>query len=134
GVYNLAEHSLRLFQGDSKTTVEDSIVIEGVDDPRIKGFVGEDLAATLRSDVHLIEGVYDRLDVSRYLAGEISPVFFGSAVNNFGVSELLNCFVEVAPSPGPRETDKGTVKPDDAAFSGFVFKIHANLDPRHRDR
>jgi peptide chain release factor 3 len=134
GVYNLAEHSLRLFTGESKTTVEESLTIKGVEDPEIESYVGKDFASQLRADVHLIEGVYDRLDVSKYLSGEVSPVFFGSAVNNFGVSELLDCFVEIAPSPRPRETDKGTVKPEDASFSGFVFKIHANLDPRHRDR
>jgi peptide chain release factor 3 len=134
GVYNLGENSLRLFQGDSKTTVEDSITIKGVDDPAIETYLGEDFTNALRSDVHLIEGVYDRLDEKKYLAGELSPVFFGSAVNNFGVSELLDCFVEIAPSPGPRETDAGTVKPEDPKFSGFVFKIHANLDPKHRDR
>jgi peptide chain release factor 3 len=134
GVYDLSENSLRLFQGESKTTVGESIVIKGVDDPKIEDYLGQDFAFELRADVHLIEGVYEKLDVDRYLAGELSPVFFGSAVNNFGVSELLDCFVETAPSPGKRETDKGLVNPEDRKFSGFIFKIHANLDPRHRDR
>jgi peptide chain release factor 3 len=134
GVYDLSKQSLNLFVGDSKTTVEEIITITDIGDKQIEARVGVDFAAQLRADVELLNGVYDELDVQKYLAGEISPVFFGSAVNNFGVNELLDCFVEIAPPPRPRETDHGTVKPDDKKFSGFVFKIHANLDPKHRDR
>jgi peptide chain release factor 3 len=133
-VFDLNNHSLNLFQGTSKTTVEDIITFDDVNDKQIDKMVGTDFAEQLRTDEHLINGVYDRLDEEKYLQGIISPVFFGSAVNNFGVKELLDCFVEVAPSPRERETDSGTVKPDDEKFSGFIFKIHANLDPRHRDR
>jgi peptide chain release factor 3 len=78
--------------------------------------------------------VYDPLDLDAYRAGQVAPVFFGSAFNNFGVREVLDTFVRIAPPPGPRETDQGTVSPEDPAFSGFIFKIHANLDPNHRDR
>src|ERR1043166_6185206 len=134
GVYDLNRHALDLFQGASKTTVEDIITIANIDDQRIDQRVGEDFASQLRADVHLIEGIYDPLNIERYLQADISPVFFGSAVNNFGVRELLDCFVEIAPSPRERDTDKGIVHPEDEAFSGFVFKIHANLDPSHRDR
>jgi peptide chain release factor 3 len=134
GVYNLSEKSLSLFQGESKTRVEDTIKITDISDKQIDRSVGEDFAEQLRADVDLIDGVYDPLNVEKYLEGQISPVFFGSAVNNFGIHELLDCFVEIAPSPKERETDKGIVKPEDPKFSGFVFKIHANLDPRHRDR
>jgi peptide chain release factor 3 len=134
GVYDLTESKLNLFQGDSKTTVEEIVTISDINDSLIDQRVGTDFASQLRSDVHLIEGVYDPLDVGNYLGGQISPVFFGSAVNNFGISELLDCFVEIAPYPRERETDQGVVKPDDPKFSGFVFKIHANLDPKHRDR
>lgn len=134
GVFDLAQESLNLFQGESKTTVEETVKITDLNDPQIAANVGEDFAEQLRADVDLINGVYDPLDVDKYLNGGVSPVFFGSAVNNFGIRELLDCFVEIAPSPGPRETDQGLVRPEDPKFSGFVFKIHANLDPKHRDR
>jgi len=134
GVYDLSKHSLNLFTGESKTTVEEVIEITDIKDEQIDKKVGVDFAAQLRADVELLNGVYDELNVKNYLAGQISPVFFGSAVNNFGIQELLNCFVEIAPSPKERETDQGVVKPEDKKFSGFVFKIHANLDPKHRDR
>ena len=134
GVYNLAEESLNLFQGESKTTVEEVLKITDIQDPQIEAAVGENFAGQLRADVDLINGVYDRLDAKKYLDGDLSPVFFGSAVNNFGIKELLDCFVDIAPSPRPRDTDGGIVNPEDPKFSGFVFKIHANLDPKHRDR
>lgn len=134
GVYDLSKQSLNLFQGESKTTVEEILKIKDITDPQIEKRLGADFAEQLRADVDLINGVYDELDVQKYLQGQISPVFFGSAVNNFGIHELLDCFVEIAPSPAPRETDKGLVRPEDPKFSGFVFKIHANLDPKHRDR
>ncbi|MBA3663024.1 MAG: peptide chain release factor 3 [Bacteroidetes bacterium] len=134
GVYNLTAKSLNLFQGDSKTTVEETLTINDINDKQIDQRVGVDFAAQLREDVDLIDGVYDTLNTQKYLDGQISPVFFGSAVNNFGIHELLDCFVEIAPGPKERDTDKGLVKPDDKKFSGFIFKIHANLDPKHRDR
>jgi peptide chain release factor 3 len=96
--------------------------------------VGEDFANELREEVELVNGVYNELDVSQYLSGEVAPVFFGSALNNFGVQELLNTFIEIAPEPRGRESDVGLISPTDNKFSGFVFKIHANLDPKHRDR
>jgi peptide chain release factor 3 len=96
--------------------------------------LGEDAAIQLRGDIDLIEGVYDPFDKKAYQAGQIAPVFFGSAFNNFGVKEVLDAFVGIAPPPGPRPTDQGEVEPDDPKFSGFIFKIHANLDPNHRDR
>lgn len=134
GVYNLQIQSLSLFQGDSKTTVEDTLEIGDINSKEIEKNIGENFAEQLRTDVDLIDGVYDQLNQQNYLNGKISPVFFGSAVNNFGIKELLDCFVEIAPSPKERETDAGIVKPADQKFSGFVFKIHANLDPKHRDR
>ena len=87
-----------------------------------------------RQDVELIEGTHNPFDVNAYLQGELAPVFFGSAINNFGVKELLDTFTEIAPTPGSRPTDQRVVNPEEKDFSGFVFKIHANLDPRHRDR
>ncbi len=134
GVYDLYSHGLRLFD-PGKTKVEQSSTrIDGVNDPQLDALVGEDPAAELRSNIELIEGVYEPLNVDAYRKGRIAPVFFGSAFNNFGVKEVLDAFVGIAPPPGPRPTDKGEVLPEDPMFSGFVFKIHANLDPNHRDR
>ena len=134
GVYDLYDHDLKLFES-IKTKVEDrSLRIDDLKDTRLDAAIGEDLAATLRHDVDLINGVFDTFDVEAYRAARIAPVFFGSAFNNFGVKETLDTFTRIAPQPGPRPTDQGIVKPDDATLSGFVFKIHANLDPNHRDR
>jgi peptide chain release factor 3 len=88
----------------------------------------------LRQDVELIEGVYDTFNDQLYRDGQLAPVFFGSAVNNFGVQELLDTFIRLAPAPRPRSADKRIIDPTEQKFSGFVFKIHANIDPRHRDR
>src|SRR5690606_15331959 len=99
-----------------------------------RSYVGETNAKQLRADVELIEGVYPEFSVDEYLKGEVAPVFFGSAVNNFGVKELLDTFITVAPPPVPRDTNVRTIQPDESKFSGFVFKIHANMDPKHRNR
>ena len=134
GVYDLYGKGLRLFD-PGKTKVEDtSISIADLGTTELEQHIGADAASELRADVELIEGVYDPLSVSDYRAARIAPVFFGSAFNNFGVKEVLNAFIGIAPPPGPRPTDQGEVKPDDPKFSGFIFKIHANLDPNHRDR
>ena len=131
GVYNIYEHSLDLFT-PSKTQVTERVEIDSVNDPRIDEAVGEKDAAKLREDLELIEGVYPELDIDDYLAGKVAPVFFGSALNTFGVKELLDCFVKIAPSPRPIAAEEREVKPDEEPFSGFVFKIHANMDPNHR--
>jgi peptide chain release factor 3 len=133
GVYNLYEKSLHLFSG-SKTKVEEGIQIMDIHDAAIDSYVGDTNARQLRADVELIEGVYPDFQVEKYLAGKVAPVFFGSAVNNFGVKELLDTFIRIAPPPIPRETTLRTVKPLENRFSGFVFKIHANMDPKHRNR
>jgi peptide chain release factor 3 len=133
GVYNLYNKSLRLFQADKTKVAKDVVAIESLDDDALDGLVGEH-ADTLREDVELIEGVYDAWDPKPYLEGRMAPVFFGSAVNNFGVQEMLDTFVDIAPNPKPRETSSRMVAPDEAKFTGFIFKIHANIDPKHRDR
>jgi peptide chain release factor 3 len=92
------------------------------------------LADQLREDVELIEGVYPDFDPKEYLEGTVAPVFFGSAVNNFGVKEMLDTFIQIAPGPKSRQTEEREVKPDEDHFSGFIFKIHANMDPKHRNR
>ncbi len=135
GVYNLYEQRLVLFRPDNKQgRPEEVIEFDDLDDPELDRIVGEDAAEELRSEVTLINEVYPPFDRDEYLRQDISPVFFGSAVNNFGVKELLDCFVEVAPPPLPRPTEERTVSPEEDGFAGFVFKIHANMDPRHRDR
>jgi peptide chain release factor 3 len=133
GVYDLHNKSLVLFTAGTKAT-EDVIQINDLSDSRLDALVGERDAKTLREDVELLDGVYGPLNTADYLSGDTAPVFFGSAVNNFGVKELLDMFIEIAPTPRPRPTTTGEVSPEADRFSGFVFKIHANLDPRHRDR
>ena len=110
------------------------MVINELSDPLLEDTIGEKEAAELREEVEMITEVYPKLDKEAYIRGELNPVFFGSAVNNFGVKELLDCFVEIAPSPLPREAEERTVHPEEETFTGFVFKIHANMDPKHRDR
>ena len=134
GVYNLYDKSLNLFSANKTKISDDVVSIQNLNDPSLDELVGEKDAKQLREDVELIEGVYDEFDVKSYLEGEIAPVFFGSAVNNFGVKELLETFVRIAPTPIPRNTDVRLVRPDEENFTGFIFKIHANLDPKHRDR
>ena len=133
GVYSLYEKSLHLFT-PSKTTVEEGIEISDIHSNELERLIGENNASRLRTDVELIEGVYPEFKIDDYLSGKIAPVFFGSAVNNFGVKELLDTFIRIAPGPIHRETTVRTVEPDESRFSGFVFKIHANMDPKHRNR
>jgi peptide chain release factor 3 len=133
GVYSLYEKSIHLFT-PSKTTVEEGIEIKDIHSEELDKLVGENNANQLRADVELIEGVYPDFDVQDYLSGKVAPVFFGSAVNNFGVKELLDTFIRISPPPIPRETTLREVKPDEKKFSGFIFKIHANMDPMHRNR
>lgn len=134
GVYNLYDHSLNLFTASQKSTEDNTVPIPDLKDALLDEKVGERDANQLREDVELLEGVYGDLDVEAYQKGKIAPVFFGSAVNNFGVKELLDTFIKVAPHPLGRATDKRYVEPGEDKFTGFIFKIHANLDPRHRDR
>lgn len=134
GVYSLYEKQIILFSPGEKQTLGEVVAINDLKDPELDKLVGEQYATDLRNDVELIEGVYPDFDKNEYMKGNVSPVFFGSAVNNFGVRELLDCFVDIAPTPRPRETDVRIIEPEEEKFSGFIFKIHANLDPRHRDR
>ncbi len=131
GVYNIYQEKLDLYT-PSKQSVTESINFKDINSPELEKHIGNDLAAKLRDDIELINGVYPELDVDTYLKGEIAPVFFGSALNNFGVKELLDCFVQIAPSPRPVEAVEREVKPSEPNFTGFIFKIHANMDPNHR--
>ncbi len=130
GVYNIFQHKLDLYT-PNKQMVTESVAFEDVNSPELEKYIGDD-AAKLREDLELIEGVYPEFDVEKYRAGQVAPVFFGSALNNFGIKELLDCFVRIAPSPQPVETIERIVEPQENNFSGFVFKIHANMDPNHR--
>jgi peptide chain release factor 3 len=135
GVYNLFEEKLVLFRPDNKQgRPEEVIEFNDLTDPELDRLVGEDAAEELRGEVEMINEIYPEFNRKDYLEGELSPVFFGSAVNNFGVKELLDCFVQIAPPPRPRPAEERQVEPNEDQFSGFVFKIHANMDPRHRDR
>lgn len=134
GVYNLYDKSLVLFTANTKAADEDVVKINDLSDKLLDARLGERDAATLREDVELVDGVHGELKVPDYLAGKVAPVFFGSAVNNFGVKEMLDTFIRIAPRPASRETTAGIVDVNQDKFSGFVFKIHANLDPKHRDR
>jgi peptide chain release factor 3 len=130
GVYNIYEERLDLYT-PSKQYVTESVSVD-IADTELDKHIGEPLAAKLRQDIELIEGVYPTFDTAPYLRGDIAPVFFGSALNNFGVKELLDCFVRIAPSPRPVQAVERIVNPEEETFSGFVFKIHANMDPNHR--
>ena len=132
GVYNIYENNLYLFS-PSKQTVEEGVTVDIASDELDK-MIGERAAAQLREELELTNGVYSDFDVEEYLRAETAPVFFGSALNNFGVRELLHCFLRIAPSPQPSTAESRMVRPEEEKFSGFVFKIHANMDPNHRNR
>ena len=134
GIYNIWEKNINLFSGDSRKNIEDTIKIEDLSDQELDGLVGEKAAKELREEVELVEGIYPKFDRETYLKGDLQPVFFGSALNNFGVRELLDCFIEIAPKPRPKQSEERLVEPNETDFSGFVFKIHANMDPNHRNR
>ena len=130
GVYNIYKENLALYR-PSKQVVTESVEVD-INSSDLDEHIGDQDAAQLREDLELINGVYDTFDKEAYLRGELAPVFFGSALNNFGVKELLDCFVEIAPCPRPTKTEEREVKPEEPNFSGFIFKIHANMDPNHR--
>ncbi len=133
GVYNLYRRELHLFTPGQETRTQDGILIEDLADPELERLLGSQ-ADDLRRDVELLEGAANPLEMDHYLRGNQTPVFFGSALNNFGVRELMDAFVEMAPSPRARPTSTRVVSPCEESFSGFVFKIQANMDPAHRDR
>ena len=131
GVYNIYERNLSLFKAD-KQHVTARVDIKDINDPQIDKAVGEEDARRLRADIGLINGVYPEFNELDYLDAKVAPVFFGSALNTFGVKELLDCFIRIAPSPQPVQAMERMVEPGESKFTGFVFKIHANMDPNHR--
>lgn len=131
GVYNIYQSELNLFRPD-KQKVTERISFENIDDPELDQHITPELASKLREDLEMIGEVYPTFDKEAYLQGDLAPVFFGSALNNFGVKELLDCFIDIAPAPRPVKAEERIVEPREPNFTGFVFKIHANMDPNHR--
>ena len=131
GVYNIYEQGLNLFTPD-KQRITESVAISDIHSPELERYISPEQAEKLRADLELVDGVYPEFDREAYLRGELAPVFFGSALNNFGVQELLNCFIDIAPSPQAVQAEERIVNPHEEPFTGFVFKIHANMDPNHR--
>ena len=134
GIYNRWEKNVNLFSGHKKQAVEQTTEISNLKDPMLDDLIGERYADELREELELVSGVYPEYEYDEYLAGKLQPVFFGSALNNFGVRELLDAFIEIAPTPQPKKSEERLVDSKETKFSGFVFKIHANMDPKHRDR
>ena len=131
GVYNIYKEDLNLYT-PNKQTVSETIAFKDLNSKELENYIGDRDARKLRDDLDLISGVYADFDREAYLKGDLAPVFFGSALNTFGVKELLDCFVETAPSPRPVQAQERLIQPEEETFSGFVFKIHANMDPNHR--
>ena len=134
GIYNIWESNLMLFKEENKQKISKTNNITNLEDPRLTEFIGEGPTEKLKEEVKIVKEVYPNFNQSDYLSCKQQPVFFGSALNNFGVKEILNCFISIAPSPLPKESNEKIINPYDEKFSGFVFKIHANMDPNHRDR
>lgn len=133
GIYHLQEDTIYLYKHGQNLQTQEAEKIVGIDNPLLKETIGY-LADELKQELELVQGASHPFDHEEYLTGELTPVFFGSAINNFGVRELLNAFTDYAPSPLPRATHARSIAPEEDAFSGFVFKIQANMDPAHRDR
>ena len=129
---NIFDSSFTAFMSNDRQTVAETVKLS-IDSPELDSYIAP-FTQKLRDDLSLVEGVYEPFDRERYLAGELAPVFFGSAINNFGVQDLLETFIRIAPSPRPSTTQTRTVEPTEPKMTGFVFKIHANMDPNHRDR
>ena len=133
GVFDLRTEKTHIFSATHGGKIMEGEIIEGLDNPRLDEVIG-DMAEELRDEIELVRGASHALDLEAYMRGELTPVFFGSAINNFGVSELLDAFVNYAPPPIARKTRQRVVEANEEKFSGFVFKVQANMDPAHRDR
>ena len=134
GVYNIWNNNIKIFNSSFKQKINKNQIFNSISDNQLIKIIGEKNHKQIIEDLELIKGVYPNFNENDFLKGDLQPVFFGSALNNFGIEELLNCFVEIAPFPQPKISENRTIKPSEKNFSGFVFKIHANLDPKHRDR
>jgi peptide chain release factor 3 len=133
GIYHLREDIIYLYESGKNMQKQDGLAIQGLDNPELDARIG-DMADELREEIDLVKGASHAFDEQAYLAGTLTPVYFGSAINNFGIKALLDDFARYAPGPLPRVAEERVVEPDEDAFTGFVFKIQANMDPKHRDR
>lgn len=133
GVYHLQNDTVHFYSPSHGGKVQEGEMVEGLNNPKLDEILG-DMASELRDEIELVQGACNPFDKDDYLAGTLTPVFFGSAINNFGVSELLDDFVKYAPAPQARSTITREVQPIESKFTGFAFKIQANMDPQHRDR
>ncbi len=134
GVFHIWLNELNLFNGEQKQYIEEAIRLKDIQDPLVLNYISSEEKKELEENINLIQEIYPEFDKQEYLQSNISPVFFGSALNNFGVKELLDCFIDIAPAPLAKNAEGRLVQPNESKFSGFVFKIHANMDPKHRDR
>lgn len=134
GIYNIWKKNVNLFESSNKQKKTDAFNYLTLENHNLIKVVGKSMLDDLKESLELVQGVYPKFKQKDYLEGDLQPVFFGSALNNFGVQELLDCFIEIAPSPQPKIADSRLIHPEEKDFSGFVFKIHANMDPNHRDR
>lgn len=134
GIYHLYQDRVFLYEPGKNSAKQDGVVIEGLDNPELDDLLGEAGAQELRDEIELVKGASHVLNLDDYLSGKLTPVYFGSAINNFGIRALLDDFVAFAPQPQPREAKERMIKPEEKPLTGFVFKIQANMDPKHRDR
>ena len=134
GVVHLLENKVYLFESGKNAIIGDNLIIEGIDNPELDKALGIELSASIREEIELIQGTTNPFQLESFLEGKQTPVFFGSAINNFGIKNLLDGFIDYAPTPQDRESDNRKVSPDEDKLTGFVFKIQANMDPKHHDR
>lgn len=134
GVYHLYRDETYLYQTGQGHTIQEQKVIKGLNNPELDSAIGSDLAEQLREELELVQGASNEFDQEMFLSGDLTPVFFGTALGNFGVDHMLDGLTQWAPAPQPRATNERNIEPNEEKFSGFVFKIQANMDPKHRDR
>jgi peptide chain release factor 3 len=130
----LLEDKVYLFESGKNASIGDNTLIDGIDNTKLDEFLGKELAQEAREEIELITGTTNPFDINDFLEGKQTPVFFGSAINNFGIENLLDGFIQYAPTPQERESDIRNVLPEEKKLTGFVFKIQANMDPKHHDR
>lgn len=133
GIYHLQQDAVYLYESGKNTQKQEGKIIQGLNNPMLDEILG-DMASELRDELELVRGASHEFNLDDYLAGRLTPVYFGSAINNFGIKALLDDFAVYAPGPRERQAEEREVFPSEKKFSGFVFKIQANMDPKHRDR
>ena len=132
--FHFLENKVYLFESGKNAKIGENTIIEGINNPQLDGILGNEFAQEAREEVELISGTTNPFNLKDFLEGKQTPVFFGSAINNFGIENLLDGFIKYSPIPQSRESDSRIVSPDEEKLTGFVFKIQANMDPKHHDR